>query len=127
MKKITTEASIAEQEILERSLTIDAQLKCDRIIAKDELRIPVFGYAESGRAKLVKNMKIRHRGGFSEKELLSYRPAILQTVVEAARWLVRHTLSRNVLYEDPLNEVMEFTPALIGKLNLRSHFRRMLL
>ena len=56
----------------QRSKLIDKELEKDRLAKiedKKDPRILILGTADSGKSTLVKQLKIIHGGGFSEKEV----------------------------------------------------------
>lgn len=46
-------------------------------------KIILLGSGESGKSTFAKQMKVIHSGGFSEEEILAYRPEVLRNVIEA--------------------------------------------
>jgi guanine nucleotide-binding protein G(i) subunit alpha len=47
-----------------------------------------LGSGESGKSTLVKQMKIIYQGGFSNEQLLSYRPIIYKSVLDCAQGVI---------------------------------------
>uniref|UniRef100_A0A2C9K4A6 Uncharacterized protein n=1 Tax=Biomphalaria glabrata TaxID=6526 RepID=A0A2C9K4A6_BIOGL len=48
----------------------------------------ILGAAEGGKSTLVKQMKIIHHDGFSHEELMSFRPAVLENLVNSMQFVL---------------------------------------
>ncbi|KAG9308008.1 guanine nucleotide binding protein, alpha subunit [Chiua virens] len=64
---------------------IDGQHKEDSRKLHKECRILLLGSGESGKSTIAKQLKILHQNGFTDEELMSYRPAIYQNTLESAQ------------------------------------------
>ncbi|XP_037332306.2 guanine nucleotide-binding protein G(o) subunit alpha-like isoform X2 [Pungitius pungitius] len=53
------------------------------------VKILMLGAAESGKSTLIKQIKIIHSQGFSETELLSFKPAILDNLLTSMKFVLR--------------------------------------
>ena len=65
----------------------------------------VPGAGESGKSTIVKQMKIIHQNGFTNEELMSYRPTIYRNTVDSAQAIVLAMRKINVDCISPLNRV----------------------
>ncbi|KAK0040125.1 guanine nucleotide-binding protein G(o) subunit alpha [Biomphalaria pfeifferi] len=77
-----------EEKARARSEAIDQKL---RKWAKEEeniINILLLGAAEGGKSTLVKQMKIIHHDGFSHEELISFRPAVLENLVNSMQFVL---------------------------------------
>ncbi|XP_005989105.1 guanine nucleotide binding protein (G protein) alpha v1 [Latimeria chalumnae] len=77
-----------EREARWRSEKIDQELyRC----AKQELtvvRLLLLGAAESGKSTLVKQMKIIHSRGFTDEELCTFKPAVLDNLLNSMKFVL---------------------------------------
>jgi len=73
-----------EREDKARSHKIDRQIEEDGKKFKRECKILLLGSGESGKSTIVKQMKIIHQNGYSEEELLAFRPLIWKNLLESA-------------------------------------------
>ncbi|KAL6102955.1 uncharacterized protein ACO6RY_02467 [Pungitius sinensis] len=53
------------------------------------VKILMLGAAESGKSTLIKQIKIIHSQGFSETELLSFKPAVLDNLLTSMKFVLR--------------------------------------
>ena len=68
-----------------RSDSIDRRIDADSRALKKECKILLLGSGESGKSTIVKQMKIIHQNGFTNEELLVYRPVVNGNLVEVAK------------------------------------------
>ena len=54
--------------------------KSSAAIDENAVKIILLGSGESGKSTFSKQMKVIHSGGFTEEEILSYRPEVLKNV-----------------------------------------------
>ncbi|KAG8761080.1 guanine nucleotide-binding protein subunit alpha [Serendipita sp. 396] len=64
---------------------IENQLKRDRLMAKNEIKMLLLGAGESGKSTVLKQMKLIHHGGYSEQERESYKEIIFSNTVQSMR------------------------------------------
>ncbi|XP_042198321.1 guanine nucleotide binding protein (G protein) alpha v1 [Callorhinchus milii] len=84
-----SDASAEEREARIRSEKIDRALY---EFAKQEfnvVKILLLGAAESGKSTLVKQMKIIHSHGFSDEELASFKPAVLDNLLSSMKFVLQ--------------------------------------
>ncbi|GAO52762.1 hypothetical protein G7K_6830-t2 [Saitoella complicata NRRL Y-17804] len=84
-----------------KTTRIDKQLEEDARKLRKECKILLLGSGESGKSTIVKQMKIIHQNGFSQTELLFYRPQIYRNLLDSARTLIA-ALQENELLPAPL-------------------------
>ena len=119
--------SLPDDLEMERSRTIDQQIGEDSRQSQNECKIlllgalpafpflhpsnhasdPVFilGSGESGKSTIVKQMKIIHQNGFTDKELMSYRPTIYRNTLDSAQAIVLAMLKFGLDCLEPRNRV----------------------
>jgi len=68
-----------------RTNLIDMQLKDDLIKDSKQDKILLLGTGQSGKSTIVKQMKILHLNGFSEKELLDYRNIVFDNTIDSLK------------------------------------------
>lgn len=83
----------------ERSEAIDRQIEEDSRQFKKECKILLLGSGESGKSTIVKQMKIIHQNGYTQSELMSFRPTIFRNLVDSAQDIV---LAMRKLGVDPV-------------------------
>ncbi|XP_037544935.1 guanine nucleotide-binding protein G(o) subunit alpha [Nematolebias whitei] len=90
-KRAQLKSSNIEQELLE-------QAKAERSVIK----ILMLGVAESGKSTVIKQIKIIHSHGFSQPELISFKPAVLDNLLTSMKIVLRGMgqLRINVTNED---------------------------
>jgi guanine nucleotide-binding protein subunit alpha len=71
-----------------RSDAIDRQLEEDSRRLRKECKILLLGSGESGKSTIVKQMKIIHQNGFTDEELMTYRPTIYRNTLDSAQAIV---------------------------------------
>ncbi|KAH7720601.1 ODR-3 protein [Aphelenchoides avenae] len=70
------------------SRKIDEQLEQEKRAQEKTMKLLLLGPGESGKTTLLKQMKIIHLNGYSEKELMAHRPIIYQNAVESTLQLL---------------------------------------
>ncbi|EIM79504.1 G-protein alpha subunit [Stereum hirsutum FP-91666 SS1] len=73
-----------DREAKARSDAIDRQIEEDQKKFKKECKILLLGSGESGKTTIVKQMKIIHQNGYSQTELLAFRPLIWKNLLESS-------------------------------------------
>lgn len=64
---------------------IEAQIKKDRMMAKNEIKMLLLGAGESGKSTVLKQMKLIHHGGYTRNERDSYKEIIFSNTVQSMR------------------------------------------
>jgi hypothetical protein len=64
-----------------------------------------LGSGESGKSTIVKQMKIIHQNGYTNDELLAFRPLIWKNLIESARDVVHALVKFNLEPINPANKV----------------------
>ncbi|KAH8835030.1 heterotrimeric G protein alpha subunit B [Flagelloscypha sp. PMI_526] len=72
-----------DPEARARNAAIDAQLKRDRALAKNEIKMLLLGAGESGKSTVLKQMKLIHHGGYNPQERDSYREIIYSNTIQS--------------------------------------------
>ncbi|XP_071481122.1 guanine nucleotide-binding protein G(o) subunit alpha-like [Diadema antillarum] len=72
----------------QRSEEIDRNLVAMARQEENIVKILLLGAGESGKSTLVKQMKIIHSDGFTENELLSFKPAVLDNLLNSMKYVL---------------------------------------
>ena len=64
---------------------IENQLKRDRLMAKNEIKMLLLGAGESGKSTVLKQMKLIHHGGYNDQERDSYKEIIFSNTIQSMR------------------------------------------
>ncbi|THH23211.1 hypothetical protein EUX98_g7972 [Antrodiella citrinella] len=68
-----------------RNDEIESQLKRDRMMAKNEIKMLLLGAGESGKSTVLKQMKLIHHGGYNDSERESYKEIIFSNTIQSMR------------------------------------------
>jgi len=79
------QSSGVDSEAKARNDEIESQLKRDRMLAKNEIKMLLLGAGESGKSTVLKQMKLIHHGGYSEPERESYKEIIFSNTIQSMR------------------------------------------
>lgn len=82
-------SSPVDAEAHKRDKEIAKALKTDGKAFQSEIRLLLLGAGESGKSTIAKQMKIIHNKGFSEQELLTYKPLIFQNAFQGMVTLLK--------------------------------------
>jgi len=77
-----------DDEAKARNDEIESQLKRDRMMAKNEIKMLLLGAGESGKSTVLKQMKLIHHGGYNESERESYREIIYSNTIQSMRAII---------------------------------------
>lgn len=64
---------------------IENQLKRDRQLAKNEIKMLLLGAGESGKSTVLKQMKLIHHGSYSNPERESFKEIVYSNTVQSMR------------------------------------------
>ncbi|KAL1743777.1 heterotrimeric G protein alpha subunit B [Schizophyllum fasciatum] len=79
------QSSGVDEEAKARNDEIESQLKKDRMMAKNEIKMLLLGAGESGKSTVLKQMKLIHHGGYNEQERDSYKEIIFSNTIQSMR------------------------------------------
>jgi len=82
------QSSGIDDEAKARNDEIESQLKRDRMMAKNEIKMLLLGAGESGKSTIAKQMKFLFMDGFNKEERDSYKGIIASNTVGSMRVLV---------------------------------------
>nr|XP_061804611.1 guanine nucleotide-binding protein subunit alpha-14-like [Nerophis lumbriciformis] len=68
---------------------IETQLKKDKKNCRRELKLLLLGTGESGKSTFIKQMRIIHGGGYSEKEKQNYAKLVYQNIYTSVQAMIR--------------------------------------
>ncbi|PWN25359.1 putative guanine nucleotide-binding protein alpha-1 subunit [Jaminaea rosea] len=74
-----------DRELAARNEEIEAQLKKDRIAARNEIKMLLLGAGESGKSTILKQLKLINHGAYSVEERLSYKEIIYSNTLQSMR------------------------------------------
>lgn len=74
-----------DSEAKARNDEIESQLKRDRLMAKNEIKMLLLGAGESGKSTVLKQMKLIHHGGYNDSERDSYKEIIFSNTIQSMR------------------------------------------
>ncbi|KAF9474749.1 heterotrimeric G-protein alpha subunit, GPA1-like protein [Pholiota conissans] len=74
-----------DDEAKARNDEIENQLKRDRMMAKNEIKMLLLGAGESGKSTVLKQMKLIHHGGYNDSERDSYKEIIFSNTIQSMR------------------------------------------
>ncbi|KAH8036538.1 hypothetical protein HPB51_001357 [Rhipicephalus microplus] len=90
-----------------RSAQIDRQIA---ELARQEcnvIKILLLGAGESGKSTIVKQMKIIHSEGFSDEELRSFRPTVLDNLLGSMKYVLTGMGILRINLENPKNKALK--------------------
>jgi len=79
------QSSGVDDEAKARNDEIENQLKRDRMMAKNEIKMLLLGAGESGKSTVLKQMKLIHHGGYNDQERESYKEIIFSNTIQSMR------------------------------------------
>ena len=83
---------------------IDKQLKKEKAQKDSTVKILITGGSQSGKSTIVKQMRIIHGQGYSERDRLEYRSYIYQKILIAFKIIIDARLQLQIPLEDLKNE-----------------------
>lgn len=72
-----------------RSAEIDKFLEEEKVKFNNEVKLLLLGSGESGKSTVAKQMKIIYLNGFTEEELLSFKPSVYSDLVLCMRSILK--------------------------------------
>ncbi|KAJ4470241.1 guanine nucleotide binding protein alpha subunit [Lentinula aciculospora] len=96
------------EEAKARNNEIEKQIKRDRILARNEVKMLLLGAGESGKSTVLKQMKLIHHGGYNDSERKSYKEIVFSNTVQSMRAILDALASLN-LSLDPSNDTRRAT------------------
>jgi len=91
----------------ETDANINQILKDDRKKLNKEIKLLLLGTGESGKSTIAKQLKILHTDGFSDAELLTYKPVITNNVLTAYKNIITATDAFGQLHKLQSTELKE--------------------
>lgn len=79
------QSTAIDEEAKARNDEIENQLKRDRLMAKNEIKMLLLGAGESGKSTVLKQMKLIHNGGYNDQERDSYKEIIFSNTIQSMR------------------------------------------
>ncbi|KAF8625315.1 hypothetical protein AX15_005445 [Amanita polypyramis BW_CC] len=97
-----------DDEAKARNDEIESQIKKDRMMAKNEIKMLLLGAGESGKSTVLKQMKLIHHGGYNDQERESYKEIIFSNTIQSMRAILE-ALSQLDLQLNPQNDARRAT------------------
>ncbi|KAF7313057.1 G-protein alpha subunit [Mycena kentingensis (nom. inval.)] len=79
------QSSEIDEEAKARNDEIESQLKRDRMLAKNEIKMLLLGAGESGKSTVLKQMKLLNLGGYNAEERQAYKEIIYSNTIQSMR------------------------------------------
>ncbi|KAI0249627.1 heterotrimeric G protein alpha subunit B [Lactifluus subvellereus] len=79
------QSAYVDEEARARNEEIENQLRRDKVMAKNEIKMLLLGAGESGKSTVLKQMKLIHHGGYTEQERESYKEIIFSNTIQSMR------------------------------------------
>ncbi|KAI9167459.1 Guanine nucleotide-binding protein alpha subunit [Paramyrothecium foliicola] len=92
--------STEEKEGKARNEEIENQLKRDKMMQRNEIKMLLLGAGESGKSTILKQMKLIHEGGYSRDERESFKEIIFSNTVQSMRVILEAMDSLELPLED---------------------------
>ncbi|KAJ5561670.1 Heterotrimeric G-protein alpha subunit [Penicillium sp. DV-2018c] len=96
--------STEDKEGKARNEEIDNQLKRDKMLQRNEIKMLLLGAGESGKSTILKQMKLIHEGGYSRDERESFKEIIYSNTVQSMRVILEAMESLELPLEDARHE-----------------------
>ncbi|KAI9437440.1 heterotrimeric G protein alpha subunit B [Lactarius indigo] len=77
------QSSAVDEAAKARNEEIENQLRRDKVMAKNEIKMLLLGAGESGKSTVLKQMKLIHHGGYTEQERESYKEIIFSNTIQS--------------------------------------------
>ncbi|KAJ8123466.1 hypothetical protein ONZ43_g600 [Nemania bipapillata] len=92
--------STEEKEGKARNEEIENQLKRDKMMQRNEIKMLLLGAGESGKSTILKQMKLIHEGGYSRDERESFKEIIFSNTVQSMRVILEAMETLELPLED---------------------------
>ncbi|GAW00685.1 guanine nucleotide binding protein alpha subunit [Lentinula edodes] len=102
------QSSGIDDEAKARNDEIENQLRRDRMMAKNEIKMLLLGAGESGKSTVLKQMKLIHHGGYNDSERDSYKEIIFSNTIQSMRAILDAMPSLD-LFLNPSNDARRAT------------------
>ncbi|XP_067860058.1 guanine nucleotide binding protein (G protein) alpha v1 isoform X1 [Heptranchias perlo] len=110
-----SESNAEERQARLRSDKIDRALYEYAKLELNVVKILLLGAAESGKSTLVKQMKIIHSHGFTEEELISFKPAVLDNLLSSMKFVLQGMGILRINLANPKNTIHAQTVLSCGR------------
>lgn len=97
-------ASQDDVELRQRNDEIENQLKKDKVLARNEIKMLLLGAGESGKSTILKQMKLIHGQGYNNEERESFREIIFSNTVQSMRVILEAMQSMGIELGNDANE-----------------------
>lgn len=97
--------SAEQREAAAKNAAIDKQLAAAKLEHERTVKLLLLGAGESGKSTLVKQMKIIHGDGYTQAELVSYKPTICDNLVHSMRAVLEAMGALQINLGDQKNRV----------------------
>ena len=94
-----------QKEAAARNAKIEGDLAQARADLERTVKLLLLGAGESGKSTLVKQMKIIHGDGYTDDELMSYKPTVCDNLVHSMRAVLEAMGALHINLGDQANRV----------------------
>ncbi|CAO3698604.1 hypothetical protein CU097_007669 [Rhizopus azygosporus] len=88
---------------VQRSKSIDKQIKADEKKMKSEVKVLLLGAGESGKSTLIKQLRLLHASGFDDSERESYRIVVFSNIIMEMQTIFEAMQLLNIPFEHESN------------------------
>lgn len=81
--------SADEKSAIQRNKELDLEIRNERDMLRNEVKLLLLGAGESGKSTIVKQMRIIHENGFPLEECESYREVVYSNTIQAMQAMMR--------------------------------------
>ncbi|KAL2859984.1 guanine nucleotide-binding protein subunit alpha [Aspergillus lucknowensis] len=87
-----------------RNKEIENQLRRDKMVQWNEIKMLLLGAGESGKSTILKQMKLIHQGGYSREEKESFKDIIYSNIVQSMCMILEAMEALELPLEDARNQ-----------------------
>ncbi|KAK2161519.1 hypothetical protein LSH36_115g06010 [Paralvinella palmiformis] len=110
-----------EKKARARSFAIDKQLEHLARQETNVIKLLLLGAGESGKSTLVKQMKIIHNDGFTDQELLAFKPPVLDNLLSSMKYVLNGMGLLRINLDNHKNSIHAQTVLMCSKCHDESH------
>ncbi|RIA86013.1 guanine nucleotide binding protein, alpha subunit [Glomus cerebriforme] len=93
-----------EQEGKRINEEIESQIRRDKLMMRNEIKMLLLGAGESGKSTILKQMKLIHDGGYSPEERESFKEIIFSNTVQSMRVILEAMETMGIRFRDENNQ-----------------------
>ncbi|CAG8556525.1 6515_t:CDS:2 [Paraglomus occultum] len=93
-----------EKEGRRKNDEIESQLRRDKMLMRNEVKMLLLGAGESGKSTILKQMKLIHDGGYSHEEKESFKEIIFSNTVQSMRVILEAMETKGIPLRNDSNK-----------------------